>query len=130
MALFKIFVGNLNRQTTPEALRDAFERYGTVNDVAIATDKATGKPRGFAFVFMADAEAGRIAINKLNRSRLDGRRLLVAAGDKKPQPKKKSKAAQGDQRGSRPFRSRGASRGAASGRIRVFRSKDEKRLPF
>ncbi len=128
MALFKIFVGNLNRQTTPEALRELFERYGTVNDVALATDKATGKPRGFAFVFMEDADAGRIAISKCNRARLDGRRLMVAPGDRKPQPKKE--AQKGRPRGSRPFRSRGASRGGASGKIRVFRSKDEKRLPF
>ncbi|MCC5829659.1 MAG: RNA-binding protein [Phycisphaeraceae bacterium] len=125
MAMFKIFVGNLNRTTSAQTVRDLFARYGKVDDVALAMDKETGKPRGFAFVFMADRDEGTLAITKLNRTRLDGRRLMIAAGDQKPVPKPAEQP-----RRQRPLRGRGASRGSAAGSIRVYRANDEKRLPF
>lgn len=125
MAMFKIFVGNLNKTTSAEVVRDVFERYGKVDDVALAMDNQTGSPRGFGFVFMANREEGVVAISKLNRTKLDGRRLVVAPGDQKPQPK-----AATPPRRPRPLRGRGASRGTGAGNIRVYRANDEKRLPF
>ncbi len=54
-----LFVGNLPFSTTEDALRGHFAQFGEVQQVRIMTDRDTGKPRGFAFVQMAnDEEAG------------------------------------------------------------------------
>jgi cold-inducible RNA-binding protein len=72
----KIFVGNMSFDTSEDGLRAAFAAHGNVEDVAVITDRDTGRPRGFAFITMPD-EAGRAAIEALNGSDLDGRALNV-----------------------------------------------------
>lgn len=72
----KLYVGNLNFKTTEENLRDAFSAHGNVEDVAVITDRDTGRPRGFGFVTMPDADA-RAAIEAMNGYELDGRPLTV-----------------------------------------------------
>ncbi len=72
-----IFVGNLSFGVTEEAIRSAFEEYGTVDRVSVVKDRDTGQARGFGFVEMNnDSEAER-AINGLNGKQLDGRALNV-----------------------------------------------------
>ena len=73
----KLYVGNLAFQTTDSALRDLFAQHGTVTDVAIISDKITGRSRGFGFVTMDSSEAAQTAINALNGHDLDGRSLTV-----------------------------------------------------
>lgn len=41
----KIFVGGLSWSTTEENLREYFEKYGELSDVALMVDKKSGKPR-------------------------------------------------------------------------------------
>jgi RNA recognition motif-containing protein len=72
----KIYVGNLSFNTSEDSLRNAFAAYGEVQDVAVITDRDTGRPRGFAFVTMPDSDA-RAAIEALNGKELDGRTLNV-----------------------------------------------------
>ncbi len=72
----KIFVGNMSFDTTEDGLRAAFAAHGNVEDVAVITDRDTGRPRGFGFVTMPDS-AGRDAIEALNGTDLDGRTLNV-----------------------------------------------------
>lgn len=55
-----------------------FEGYGDVRRVTVPTDAATGRPRGFAFIEMADEIGARAAIEALNHSRLEGRTLRVS----------------------------------------------------
>jgi len=74
-----IFVGNLNPKTSEGALRQLFAAFGPVNQVKIMTDSYTGKPRGFGFVEMANAEDGDKAIAALNGTLLDERALTVNA---------------------------------------------------
>jgi RNA recognition motif-containing protein len=62
--------------TSEDGLREAFAAYGTVEDVAVITDRETGRPRGFAFVTMPDADA-KAAMEGLNGRELDGRTLNV-----------------------------------------------------
>jgi len=72
-----IFVGNLSYGASEDAIRSAFEAYGTVDRVSLITDRDTGQPRGFGFVEMSNnAEADR-AIAELNGRELDGRALNV-----------------------------------------------------
>ena len=73
----KIYVGNMNFRTTEESLHALFSNYGEVTEVAIITDRETGRPRGFAFVTMADEEAGKKAIEDLNGNDFEGRSLNV-----------------------------------------------------
>ena len=72
----KIYVGNLSFDTSEDGLRNAFAAHGNVEEVTMITDRETGRPRGFAFVSMPDAEA-RAAIDALNGQDLDGRTLNV-----------------------------------------------------
>ena len=72
----KIYVGNLSFDTTQQTLEDAFGAYGNVSEVAVITDRETGRPRGFAFVTMDD-EGGAKALDELNGKELEGRTLTV-----------------------------------------------------
>jgi len=72
----KLYVGNLPFDATTEDVRTAFEAYGTVHDVALITDRETGRPRGFGFVEM-DPESASAAIEGLNNKDFGGRDLNV-----------------------------------------------------
>jgi len=73
----KIYVGNLNFRTTEDEIRNLFGQYGQVDDVALITDRDTGRPRGFGFVEMAEDDSGRRAIEELNGKEVDSRALTV-----------------------------------------------------
>ena len=72
-----IYVGNLSYDTTDQELQAAFEQYGSVSEARIATDKYTGKSRGFGFVEMANNAEARQAIEGLNGRDFGGRTLNV-----------------------------------------------------
>jgi cold-inducible RNA-binding protein len=73
----KLYVGNLPYDTSESDLQTLFEGAGAVNTINIVRDRATGQPRGFAFVEMSDAEGARKAISDLDRHQLGGRSLTV-----------------------------------------------------
>ena len=80
-----IFVGNLNSDTTPQAIRSLFEPLGTVRKCKLMTDRDTGLSRGFAFVEMAEVEAGQ-AIAALDGRIVDGQTIQVREGRPKLHP--------------------------------------------
>jgi RNA recognition motif-containing protein len=73
----KVYVANLSYNTSEDALRTAFEAFGTVTEVFVATDRETGRPRGFAFITFGTADEAKVAIEKMNGTELDGRALTV-----------------------------------------------------
>lgn len=73
----KLYVGNLSFNTSEADLRDAFGTFGSLTDVFLATDRMTGRPRGFAFVTFSTTEESQLATEKLNGAELDGRQLTV-----------------------------------------------------
>jgi RNA recognition motif-containing protein len=82
----KVFVGNLSFDTTRERLQEVFAQAGEVTEVAMPTDRMSGRPRGFAFVSFATDEAAAAAIQKLDGQELDGRNLRVnEASAERPQ---------------------------------------------
>src|SRR5438309_7089644 len=81
----KLFVGNLSFNTTENDLQDAFAAHGTVVEANLMTDRATGRPRGFAFVTMASPEEAQKAIEAMNGANLDGRSLTVNEARPKPE---------------------------------------------
>jgi len=73
----KIYVGNLPFTSSEDELRALFTRHGGVDSVSVVTDRETGRPRGFAFVEMSDANAAADAIKALDGTQLGGRALRV-----------------------------------------------------
>ncbi|NLL12730.1 MAG: RNA-binding protein [Fibrobacter sp.] len=78
----KLYVGNLSFSSTEESIKDLFSQYGEVLSIKIPTDQMTGRPRGFCFVEMENAEE---AINQLNNFTFDGRALKVNVARENPQ---------------------------------------------
>jgi RNA recognition motif-containing protein len=72
-----IYVGNLSFDTTERELESAFGSFGTVSTARIATDRDTGRARGFGFVEMPNAAEAHAAISGMNGKELQGRTLTV-----------------------------------------------------
>lgn len=73
----KLFVGSLSWGTTSEALREAFEKAGTVADAVVITDRMSGRSKGFGFVEMATPEEAQAAIDMWHEKEIDGRKIIV-----------------------------------------------------
>lgn len=73
----KLFVGNLPYSATEDQLQDLFAAYGPVLEVNVMLDRATGRPRGFAFVTMEAKEEADKATEELNGKDWEGRALTV-----------------------------------------------------
>ena len=79
-----IFVAKLNYATSEDALRQAFEEFGTVDSAKIIMDRDTQRSKGFGFVEMPNDEEAHQAISALNDSDIDGRTIVVkVANDRK-----------------------------------------------
>ena len=72
-----LFVGNMSFQTTEGDLRALFEPFGQITRVHVATDRETGRARGFAFVEMTNDEEAARAIAALDGKEIGGRNLKV-----------------------------------------------------
>ena len=73
----KIYVGNLAFRTTEDALRNAFESFGTVNSADIIIDRQTNHSKGFGFVEMPNDDEAKKAIEALDNTTLDERTIKV-----------------------------------------------------
>ena len=73
----KIYVGNLPFSATEQDVRALFEAHGAVQSVALINDRETGRPRGFGFVEMPNAEEAKKAIDALNGTEDNGRQLKI-----------------------------------------------------
>jgi RNA recognition motif-containing protein len=83
----KIYVGNLPFSATQDEIEDLFSAHGPVQSVQLITDRETGRPRGFGFVEMENAEDADSAISALHQSDMGGRSLNVAeARPREPRP--------------------------------------------
>jgi RNA recognition motif-containing protein len=70
-----IYVGNLSWGMSDQDLENLFAEHGSVTSAKIITDRMTNRSRGFGFVEMSDgAEA---AIEALNDTEIEGRKLVV-----------------------------------------------------
>jgi RNA recognition motif-containing protein len=72
----KLYVGNLPFSATEDQVRTLFAEVGPVESVSLINDRETGRPRGFGFVQMSQADAAR-AIHALNGKDFGGRPLRV-----------------------------------------------------
>jgi RNA recognition motif-containing protein len=80
----KVFVGNLDFNTTRAEVQALFAQVGEIRDVFLPTDRESGRPRGFAFVEFASDEDAAKAIEKFNGYELTGRALRVNPAEDRP----------------------------------------------
>jgi cold-inducible RNA-binding protein len=73
----KIYVGNFSFSLTEPELRSLFEQHGSIESVTIATDRDSGRSRGFGFVSMPNDDEAEKAMAALNGKELGGRALTV-----------------------------------------------------
>lgn len=74
----KLFVGSLPYATTSDQLREIFSKAGKVTEASVVADKMTGRSRGFGFVEMASEEDAKKAIDTLNGTEVEGRKIFVS----------------------------------------------------
>ncbi len=74
----KLYVGNLSYSSGEEELRELFSQYGTVESVAVITDRDTGRSKGFAFVEFNNDQEAQNAISALNGKEVSGLSLTVS----------------------------------------------------
>jgi cold-inducible RNA-binding protein len=102
-----LFIGNLSFQTTESDLRALFEPFGQLARVHLATDRETGRARGFAFIEMTnDAEAAK-AITALDGKDLGGRNIKV--NEARPKEQRSGPPSRGNSGGGGGGRGRGPS---------------------
>ena len=77
MILTNIYVGNLSYDATEDDIKQAFSQHGEVSTVNMIMDRETGRPRGFAFVEMPNADEAQKAIQDVNETEIAGRAVKV-----------------------------------------------------
>jgi RNA recognition motif-containing protein len=97
----KLYVGGLPYSVTDGKLQEIFEAHGTVESARVISDKFTGQSRGFGFVEMGTGNEAQKAIDGLNGTQLDGRKLTV--NEAKPMENRDSQGGggRGDRNGGR-----------------------------
>ena len=73
----KLYVGNLNFDTTDQELEQAFSAHGEVASALVVKDKYTEKSRGFGFVEFGQEADAKTAKEAMNGQELGGRVLKV-----------------------------------------------------
>lgn len=73
----KIFIGGLNYATTEITLRDELEKYGKIVTLRVITDRETGQSKGYAFATYEDSNYAEKAIEALNNTMFEDRRIGV-----------------------------------------------------
>jgi len=92
----KLFVGRLPFGFSDEQLRTLFLKAGTVTSAVMVPDLKNGRTRGFGFVDMGSAEEAQNAIQALNGTPLEEKKIWVTlAREKGDAPKGRPAAFQG-----------------------------------
>ena len=96
----KLYLGNLPFAASDDDIKEAFSAYGTIEDLFIPLDRETNRPRGFAFITIADDDLARKAIEEMDGADLMGRNLRVnEAEERRPQQNRGGGGGGGGDRG-------------------------------
>lgn len=74
----RLFIGNLPYSVDDRALEEIFSKAGKVESATVITQKETGRSKGFGFVEMATPEEAQAAIDQLNDTEIEGRKIVVS----------------------------------------------------
>ena len=80
----KLFIGNLSWNIDDDGLQQAFEKFGSMEEVRVIKDRETGRSRGFGFITFAEEESAQNAISEMDGADLDGRTIKVNEAQDKP----------------------------------------------
>jgi RNA recognition motif-containing protein len=81
-----IFVAQLPSRVNEAILESLFAKFGAVESARVIYDRVTGQSKKYGFVTMPNDEEAQKAIDALNDSEIDGKKIVV----KKAEPPKKS----------------------------------------
>jgi len=73
----KIYVGNIQRETSENEVRELFEAYGKIESINLIRDNYSKMLKGFGFVEMNNEDEAKNAIKNLDGQLLNGRPLTV-----------------------------------------------------
>lgn len=73
----KLFVGGIPYGLSSSQLEELFSKYGKVLSANVIIDRMTNRSKGFGFVEMEDDDEADKAMNALNGSDVDGRKIAV-----------------------------------------------------
>ena len=74
----KLFIGNLPFAITAESLKEIFGQHGSVVSANVIIDRVSGRSKGFGFVEMGTEEEAQAAMNALNGTEMEGRKVAVS----------------------------------------------------
>ncbi len=95
----KLFVGRLSFNTTDESLETLFAAYGKVVSAHVATDRDSGRSKGFGFIEMENEEDAKNAISALDGKSFEDREIVVnVARPKEDRPQNRGSFRGGFQR--------------------------------
>ncbi len=82
----RLYVGNLPFDVSEDQLHELFSVHGQVSSAKLITDFNTGRSRGFGFVEMNSDDEAKAAIEKMNKSKVGDRELVV--NEARPRPER------------------------------------------
>ena len=88
----KLYVGNLNFDTTDEELENAFSEFGEIVSTLVVRDRASGRSKGFGFVEFAQEADAQKARESMDGKELSGRALRV---DEAREPRNRDQRSRG-----------------------------------
>jgi RNA recognition motif-containing protein len=74
----KIYVGNLPFSIGQDELKEAFSKFGDIEEAVVISDKFSGRSKGFGFVTFGKDEEAAKAVSEMNGKDLSGRELKVS----------------------------------------------------
>lgn len=73
----RLYVGSLPYSTTDAQLSELFAKAGKVESAQVIVDKQSGRSKGFGFVEMSSDEEAQKAVELLNGTEMEGRKIIV-----------------------------------------------------
>lgn len=83
----QLIVNYIPSNVSEEELRQIFAEFGTIDAVRIIVDRATGRPKGYGFVYYRNSADAALVIQRMNGFELYGKWLKVGyANPQRPMP--------------------------------------------
>ena len=82
----RLYVGNLPFDVSEDQLHELFSAHGQVASTKLITDFNTGRSRGFGFVEMSSDDEAKNAVEKMNKTKVGDRELVV--NEARPRPER------------------------------------------
>jgi len=73
----RLFVGGLPYSVTSSQLEEMFSKFGSIVSCDVIIDRESGRSKGFGFIEMENDKEADEAIEKLNDTELEGRKIAV-----------------------------------------------------